>query len=86
MLGDLYVETNDPTLLYNQARCYEQNSQNRQAIDRFREYLRKAAAQITPETRAEVEQHIAECKARMKEDDNPPVPAVAVPPLPRRRS
>jgi hypothetical protein len=81
-LGDLYVETNDPTLLYNQARCYEQNSQNRQAIDRFREYLRKTGAQLTPESRAEVEQHIAECKARMKEEEKttPPTEATVVPP------
>jgi hypothetical protein len=76
-LGDLYVETNDPTLLYNQARCYEQNNQNQQAIDRFREYLRKTAAQLAPETRAEVEQHIAECKARMKEEEKTTIPTEA---------
>jgi hypothetical protein len=91
-LGDLYVETNDPTLLYNQARCYEQNNQNQQAIDRFREYLRKTAAQLTPEVRAEVEQHITECKARMKEEERtaaptdatiaPPAPPPSLPPTP----
>jgi hypothetical protein len=83
-LGDLYVETNDPTLLYNQARCYEQNNQNQQAIDRFREYLRKTGAQLSPETRAEVEQHIAECKARMKEEaaTTGPAETPVVPPAP----
>lgn len=41
-LADLYLDTKDPTHIYNQGRCYEQNGQNAQAILRFREYLRKA--------------------------------------------
>jgi hypothetical protein len=41
MLADLYVDTNDPVYVYNQGRCYEQNSRFEQSIERFRESLRK---------------------------------------------
>ncbi len=42
ILADLYVETNDPTFIYNQGRCFEQNGKNEQAVLRFKEYERKA--------------------------------------------
>ena len=42
ILADLYLDTNDPTYLFNQGRCLEQNGQNEPAILRFQEYLRKA--------------------------------------------
>jgi hypothetical protein len=42
ILADLYVETNDPTYVYNQGRCLEQNGRNDQALLRFKEYQRKA--------------------------------------------
>ncbi len=42
ILADLYLDTKNPTHIYNQGRCFEQNGQNEQAILRFREYLRKA--------------------------------------------
>jgi hypothetical protein len=41
ILAGLYVDTDDPTYVYNQGRCYQQNHQWRSAVDRFREYLRK---------------------------------------------
>ena len=43
ILADLYLDTHDPTYIYNQGRCLEQNGQNEPAILRFQEYLRKAA-------------------------------------------
>jgi hypothetical protein len=42
ILADLYLDTKNPTHIYNQGRCFEQNGQNEQAALRFREYLRKA--------------------------------------------
>ena len=42
ILADLYIDTHDPTYIYNQGRCLEQNGQNQPAILRFQEYLRKA--------------------------------------------
>lgn len=62
ILADLYVETDDVTYIYNQGRCYEQNHQWVNAIDRFREYLRKTPKAIAAD-HAEVEKHIADCEA-----------------------
>lgn len=62
ILTDLYVDTNDPNHIFNQGRCYEQGSLYREAIERFREYLRKAKAASDSE-RAEANKHIADCKA-----------------------
>lgn len=62
LLTDLYVDTNDPNYIFNQGRCYEQGSLYREAIERFREYLRKAKA-ATDAERADANKHIADCKA-----------------------
>jgi hypothetical protein len=64
LLTDLFVATNDPVYIYNQARCYEQNSRWERAVSRFREYLRKAQ-RLTEGERAETERHIAECEAAL---------------------
>jgi hypothetical protein len=62
ILGDLYVDTGNPTYLFNQGRCYEQNHRLEEAIDRFREYLRKSE-HATEEDKAAAKSHIAECEA-----------------------
>jgi hypothetical protein len=41
LLVRLYLSSRHPAYLYNQARCYEQNGEYRQAAGRYREYLRK---------------------------------------------
>src|SRR3954469_13153722 len=40
LLAELYTETRDPTYVFNQGRCYQQNGQLVPAAERFREYLR----------------------------------------------
>jgi hypothetical protein len=40
LLSEIIGETSDPTPVYDQARCYQQNGRPAQAIQRFREYLR----------------------------------------------
>ena len=62
ILADLFMETNDPTFLYNQGRCFEQNVRYVEAAERFREYLRKAP-NLGSEDKAEVDKHIADCEA-----------------------
>jgi hypothetical protein len=83
LLGDLYVETSDATYVYNQARCFEQNHRWEEAIDRFREYLRKAP-NLTTTVKAEVDQHIAGCEAEQAKLAPPPAapPPPATPPPP----
>ena len=61
ILADLLVGSDDPNYIYNQARCYEQNSRWEQAINRFREYLRKDAS-LSDSDRADAERHIDECE------------------------
>jgi len=67
ILSELFVKTEDPTLIYNQGRCFEQNGRHKEAINRFREYLRKAK-NISAQTRADTEKHIADCRALLGED------------------
>jgi hypothetical protein len=65
ILGELYAETLDPTLIYNQGRCYQQNRRPEDAIARFQEYLRKAK-ELPEAERAEVEGFIRELEAEAK--------------------
>jgi hypothetical protein len=78
LLGDLYVETNDPTYVYNQGRCFEQNHRWEEAVDRFREYARKVP-DLTAKDRAEVDGHIADCEAQHAKLAPPPVVAAPLP-------
>jgi len=78
LLGDLFVETNDPTYIYNQGRCFEQNHRWEEALDRFQEYLRKVPDLPTGE-KANVDGHIADCEAKMGKLAPPPVSPIATP-------
>jgi hypothetical protein len=40
ILSEVFAETDDANLIYNQGRCFEQNGKNEEAILRFEEYLR----------------------------------------------
>ncbi len=75
LLADLYAETGDPTYIYNQGRCFEQNGRNAEAVTRFREYLRKAP-QVGADERAQVQARIDVLEAEAR----PSPPAAAVPP------
>jgi hypothetical protein len=44
ILVALYLTSRHPAYLHNQARCYEQNGQYRQAAGRYREFLHKVGA------------------------------------------
>lgn len=81
LLADLYTDTNDPTYIYNQGRCFEQNGRAGEAITRFREYLRKATA-LPPDERAQLQKHIDELEAEAKVGAGPGVaPAPGAVPL-----
>jgi hypothetical protein len=86
ILADLYVRTEDPTFIFDQGRCYEQNHQWKSAIDRFREFQRKTEGK--PEEQADAEKHMAECKRYLDEEaasvassSPPPPPAKEAPPV-----
>lgn len=78
ILAKLYVETDNPTYIYNQGRCFEQNMQYESAISRFKEYLRKATDNSAEA--ADAEKHITECEAELAKKSAPMAQPAAVPP------
>jgi hypothetical protein len=78
VLAELYAETNDPTYIYNQGRCYQQNGRGADALIRFREYLRKAPGLPAAE-RADVERVIKELEDQQRQAQAEAA-AVAAPP------
>jgi hypothetical protein len=68
ILAQLYVDTGNPTHLFNQGRCYEQNHRWQEALDAFREYRRKAPS-LSSADQADMEKHIADCEAFLAKDE-----------------
>ncbi len=79
ILADLFVSTKDPTYIFNQGRCFEQNHRYEDAISRFEEYLRVPDAKLSGEDRASAEKHIADCKEKLPEQPSKFAPQVFVP-------
>jgi hypothetical protein len=84
ILADLFVETKDPTYIFNQGRCFEQNRRYEDAIGRFEEYLRVPTTTISSEDRALAEKHISDCKDKLPrervESGTQPPPQPILPP------
>jgi len=79
ILTDLFLDTKDPTHLFNQGRCFEQNRRYEDAIGRFREYLVKAK-NLQPDEKADTDKHIATCESYLHgKTDETPKPVVAQP-------
>jgi hypothetical protein len=81
ILSDLFVETRDPTYIFNQARCFEQNRRYDDAIARFQEYLR-AAPELSADDRAITEKHIADCQQILDKQSSHTATPVAPAPVP----
>jgi hypothetical protein len=81
LLAELYAETNDPTYIYNQGRCFEQNGKASDALTRFREYLRKVPG-LSPDERAQVQAHITDMEQQARQAAPAPVVAAPAPALP----
>jgi hypothetical protein len=86
ILVDQLAATDDPTIIYNMGRCYEQNGVVDKARLQFQEYLRKAR-NLPADERQEVEGHIRaleaeqERRARLQQISAAPrPPATATPP------
>jgi hypothetical protein len=70
VLAELFAETGDLTYVYNQGRCYQQNGVADKAINRFREYLRRATG-LSAADRQEVQQFIDELEKQRREQAPP---------------
>lgn len=68
LLTDLYLATNDPTYIFNQGRCFEQNNRYEDALGRFREYLRKAG-DASGVDKADAQKHITELQGLVGKKD-----------------
>jgi hypothetical protein len=85
ILSELFVDTKDPTYIFNQGRCFEQNHRYEDAVSRFEEYLRVPDANLSASDRAIAEKHIADCKDRLPDQSSrsqASVPQPFVPPPP----
>jgi hypothetical protein len=84
ILSELFVDTRDPTYIYNQGRCFEQSRKYEDAIGRFQEYLR-AGRNLSADEVADAKKHIADCK-QLQSEQSPPAPpgptVTAAPPGP----
>jgi hypothetical protein len=82
LLASIIADTGDPSAVYNQARCYQQNGRSEEAINRFREYLRIGSKE-PPSDRRTAERFIQELEAEIKEKEKrAPVVTPVAPPAP----
>jgi len=80
ILSKLFVETKDPTYIFNQGRCFEQNRRYEDAISRFQEYLRAGHKTLEANDKAEAEQHVSDCREMLaQERGTSPPPSSAQP-------
>lgn len=89
ILSDLFVDSKNPTYIFNQGRCFEQNRRYEEAIARFEEYLRAGAnTNLKDEDKEAAEKHIADCRESLaklappKAPEPEPVRTVVVTPPP----
>jgi hypothetical protein len=81
LLSELFVDTKEPTYIFNQGRCFEQNRRYDDAIGRFEEYLR-AGKKLAKAEKAEAEKHIADCERSLAKQRSQKVATTAPQPSP----
>jgi hypothetical protein len=80
LLSELFVDTRDPTYIFNQGRCFEQNRRYEEALSRFEEYLQvgeSSSSGLSAEDRGAAEKHIAKCKNLLGDKAGKPSPPTA---------
>jgi tetratricopeptide (TPR) repeat protein len=84
ILSDLFLDSKDPTHIYNQGRCLEQNGRFEDAVFRFQEYLR-LAPNLSEGDKTEAQKHIMDCQDQLAKRNGQPAadaPAPAALPAP----
>lgn len=81
ILSQLFVQTKDPTYIFNQGRCFEQNRRYEDALARFQEYLRAGRSKLDASDKAEAEQHIADCKEMLAQQHGTAPPPTVIQPI-----
>jgi hypothetical protein len=67
ILSALFVDTKEPTYIFNQGRCFEQNRRWEDAIARFREFL-NTEGKLDEADVAAAEKHIANCREMLAQE------------------
>jgi hypothetical protein len=80
-LAQLYVATLNPIYVYRQAQCFQRNGRDENAIERYREYLRRTR-EVTPKGRQWIESRIRELEASSRAAALVPPPVSVPPPHP----
>jgi len=70
ILSELFVDTKNPTYVFNQGRCFEQNHRYEDALSRFEEYLRVAQGKLDAADQEAAEKHIADCRKRLPDQSS----------------
>lgn len=80
ILTELFIDSNDPTYIFNQGRCFEQNNRYEEAIGRFREYLRKVTSSPNADQADAqgAQKHIEDCQAVLAKREGGASQAAAV--------
>jgi hypothetical protein len=81
ILSELFVDTKDSAYIYNQGRCFEQNSRYAEAIARFQEFLR-AGKRVKKSDKDEAQKHIADCQDLLAKQSTPAAAPPATAPTP----
>lgn len=68
LLSDLFLDTKNPTYIFNQGRCLQQNGRYSDAVVRFEEFLRAPETKTTADDRAAAEKHLADCRERLSQE------------------
>jgi hypothetical protein len=77
ILAELYAETRNPSFVFNQARCYQQNGQLEPARQRFDEYLRVGKNE-PPDDLQRAQGYIKEIDDALARQPPPPAPAPVI--------
>ena len=78
ILSQLFVDSGDPNYIYNQGRCFEQNTRYPEAIARFQEFLR-VGKRVPEDDKAAAQRHISDCESLLAKQTRPPEAAAAPP-------
>jgi tetratricopeptide (TPR) repeat protein len=68
ILADLLAQTEDMTYVFNQGRCFQQNGRPKEALTRFREFLRRAGS-ADADAKKEAEGFAAELESEIATDE-----------------
>lgn len=81
LLEEIAAQRDDPNALYNEARCYQQNGRNSEALERFKLY-RDRVRNLPPAEAAQLDGFIRALETQVAAKAKPPAPPPSAPSAP----